>query len=159
MIGEISGEGIHGKLRFRDDHHAGGVLIEPMNDTRTRHAANSFHVGAVVQDGVYECSRIVAGRRVYDESGRLVDDKDVVIFEDDVERNVLRLRLGGHRWWNGDVDDIGFFDLGAGLGGNLTIHLDESGVDKPLQPRPGKVGIEGGQADVEAFAHQNCQAL
>ena len=23
----------------------------------------------------------------------------------------------------------------------------------------GEVGIEGGQADVEAFAHQNCQAL
>ena len=98
-------------------------------------------------------------RRVYDEPRRLVDHKDVVIFEDDVERNVLRLRLGGHGRRDGDVNDVGFIDLGAGLGGDLAIHLDESGVDKPLQPRPGEVGIEGGQADIEAFAHQNCQAL
>ena len=130
-----------------------------MDDARTRHAANSFHVGAVVQDGVHERPRVVAWCRVDDEPRRLVDDKDVVILENDVKRDVLRFRFGGHGWRNGDVDDVGFIDLDAGLGGDFAVHLDESGIDKPLQPRPGEVGIEGGQADVETFAHQNCQAL
>ena len=44
--------------------------------------------------GIDECAVEIAGTRMHDHSGRLVDDHQRVVFIDDVERNVLGLDGG-----------------------------------------------------------------
>ena len=41
-------------------------------------------------NSVYQCSGVVAASGMYDHSGWLVDDQNVIVFEYDVQRNVLR---------------------------------------------------------------------
>ena len=156
---EILGERVHGDLRLGDDHHAGGVLVEPVHDARTRHAADAFEVGAMVQDGVHERAGVVSGRGMDDETGGLVENEDVVIFEEDVERDVLRLRLRRDGRRDRDVERVRLLHLFAGLQHDFAVDLHKSRFDESLEPGTGEVWVQGRQPYVKSFAHQNCQAL
>ena len=52
----------------------------------------------------------VAGARMHDEAGGLVDDDDGVVLVDDVERDCLRLRLGAHRRRHANLEAVARFD-------------------------------------------------
>ena len=156
---EILGERVHGDLRLGDDHHAGGILIEPVHNARARHAADAFEVGAMVQDGVHERAGVVSRRGVDDETGGFVENEDVVIFEEDVQRDVLRLRLCRYGRRNRDVERVRLLHLLAGLQHDLAVDLHKSRFDEPLETGTGEVRVQGRQPYVKSFAHQNCQAL
>ena len=48
----------------------------------------------------------IAGRRMHDHSGRLVDDDQMRILEADIERDRLRFRLGGFGFRQPHGDDL-----------------------------------------------------
>ena len=90
-------------------------------------------------------------RRVDDHSRRLVDDYHVVIFENDVEWNVLGFGNRRNWWWNLDFDLIGIGDLHSRLLGGCAVYRYVPGLDKTLYPRPGEVGIEFNDFLVESL--------
>ena len=78
-----------------DHHQAGGVLVEPVHDARPLHPADAGEAVAAMGDQrIHQRSRGVSGGRMHHEPCRLVDDDDVLVLIDDVERDVFSRRLG-----------------------------------------------------------------
>ena len=69
-----------------DDKQAAGVFVEAVHDAATR----QLHCfGKVVQQGVQQGTVRIARRRMDDQSGRFVNNDDVGVGMNDVERNIL----------------------------------------------------------------------
>jgi hypothetical protein len=77
---------------LRDDEQAGGVAIEPVDESRAQQIAGKTCVD-VCQQRVDQrpARRAVCWMR--DHSGSFIDDEQVVVFVNDVERNRLRAAL------------------------------------------------------------------
>src|SRR6266545_2389315 len=85
-----------GLLRARDDHQAGGVAVEPVDDARPR----GLTTGDVVSEQtVHKRPGRVSRRRMHDETRRLVDDDEVLVRVDEpqLHRFGRELRLA-HGW-------------------------------------------------------------
>ena len=77
-----------------DHHQPGRVLVEPVHDAGPAHPADAGQAGAAMGDQrVDQRAGLVAGRRMHHEALRLVDDDDVVVLVDDIERDILALGL------------------------------------------------------------------
>ncbi len=75
------------RLQGLGDHHqTGGVLVQAVNDTRTRYVDDVWHV---VQQRIEQGAAGVPGSRVHDQPGGLVDDHDVVVFVDDIQFDIF----------------------------------------------------------------------
>ena len=81
---------------FGDDEAAAGFLVEPVDDARSRHAADAAQrTFAMMQQRVDERVFLVPGGGMHDESGGFVDDEQRFVLEQNIERDFFRLRLGG----------------------------------------------------------------
>ena len=76
-------------LRLRDDDEPARVLVEAVHDARARQRGQR---GRVMQQRVLQRAVAVAGARMHDEAGGLVEDEERVVLVDDRERD----RLCGH---------------------------------------------------------------
>ena len=74
------------RQRLRDDQEAARVLVEPMHDAGARHARE---LRRVMQQRVEQRAVAVAGARMHDEPGRLVDDEERVVLGNDRQRDRL----------------------------------------------------------------------
>ena len=86
-------------LAFRRQHDAGGVLVETVDDSRPHLAANAGQPIAAMRDQrVHKRAVGLAGARMDDHAGGLVDDDQVGILIQNVQRDVLCDRTGvAHR--------------------------------------------------------------
>ena len=142
-------------LGLRDDEDAGGVLVETVDEPgAVRLAAPLLRAE---EERVHEGAVPVPDRGVDDEAGRLVEDEEVLVLEEDRERDVLRtqlrLRRRGRR--EDGVDEIAGGDLRGGLRDGATVDGDEARADPLLDLRPGglrKVGEVAEEDAVEALA-------
>ena len=95
MVGEGLRQRLVRAVGLGDDHDAAGVLVEAVDDARPLDAADAGKAGAAMVDQrVDQRAGPVAGAGMDDEAGRLVDDDQVVVLVEDVERDRLALRLG-----------------------------------------------------------------
>ena len=100
-----------------DENQAAGFLVETMHDAGTRLAADLRKLGEAVQQRVDQRAAIavvVGGARsgVHHHAGRLVDDGEVVVLVDDIERNIFG--HGAQRRRRGiaeDGDGLAAFEL------------------------------------------------
>jgi hypothetical protein len=87
---------------------------------------------------VNQRARVVAGRWVNHHPRRFVDDEQVFVFIDNIERN----RLGhGHRrvcLGNLDLDDVSGRHPIRGIG-SLTVDPDQPALDQPRRSRPAQI--------------------
>ena len=95
------------QLRMRrivlgDNHQSGSAAVEAMHDARPLLAADAAQILDVVQQRVDQRATGVTGRGMDDHSCRLVDDDDICVLEHDLERQRLRLDVGGSRLRNID---------------------------------------------------------
>ena len=139
---ERLGESFHRLLRLRNDDEPRSVLVESVDDSRARDAADSGERGAVVEKGVDERSREMPWRRMNDHSWRFVDDDHVVVFENDVEWNILWLGDSRNRRRNFYFDLVRIGDFHSRLVCNRAVYRYMPGFDKTLYSRPREVGIE-----------------
>ena len=93
---------------------------------------------------------LVAGGRVDNQSLRLVDDDDVVVLVDDIERDILALRLRRHRLGHVDCDRIAGGDMISGVADGGPLGGDGTGQDQRLQPRARQFRAEHREHAVEA---------
>ena len=118
------------------DHQAGGVLVEPVHDARTLDAADPGQAGAAMGDqGVNQRAGFVARGGMHHKPAGLVDDDDVVVLIDNIERDILTggLRRNGLR--DVDCDRIAGGDMISGVADGGASEADGTSQDQRLQPR------------------------
>ncbi len=94
MVGELGGERAVGAVGLGHHHQPGGVLVEPVHDAGPLDAADAGEAVAAMGDQrIDQRAGGVAGGRVHHEARRLVDDDELVVLVDDVERDRFALRL------------------------------------------------------------------
>ena len=77
-----------GGNRLRHYHQTRGVFIQTVNNTGTRYVGNRR---IIMKECVKYRTVRIARARVNNKVARLVDDQNVVIFVDDIQRDILRL--------------------------------------------------------------------
>ena len=92
---------------------------------RARDAADPRQLPtAVMEQRVDQGPVVVARRGVDNEAGRLVDNDEVIVFERDVERNVLWRGRSGDGLWNRNGEARARGELGRGVGRRLAGECD-----------------------------------
>ena len=141
-----------GGKRAGDNHEAGRVAVEAVDDARTGHLAE---LGIAPQQAVEQRAAGVARARMHDETGGLVDDDDRIVLVDHVELHVLLGREGERLVKMGLLEQrdlVALGDLLAHLLDDLAVHLDASLLDELLQTSSGNIGHQGGENLVKAFS-------
>ena len=91
MIGKGLGQRAVRGVGLGDHHDAAGLLVEAVHDARPLDPADARKaVAAMVDQRVDQRAGPVAGAGMHDQTGRLVDDDDVVVLVEDVERRSPR---------------------------------------------------------------------
>ena len=89
-LGERAGQPPVRYFRLRHDHQTRGVAIETMHDAGTS-VAPAREPRPARRQCVDQCVVPVPGSRVDDESSRLADYQEMIVFEHDVEGHRVRL--------------------------------------------------------------------
>ncbi len=93
MVGKFGGEAAMRLVGLGHDQKPARVLVETVDDAGPRDAADAGEARAAMGDERIDEGLVgVAGARMDDEAGRLVDDDERVVLIDDVERDRLALR-------------------------------------------------------------------
>ena len=154
MIGKGRGKRPVRPVGLGHDHDAARVLVQPVDDSRPADAADARQaVAAMVDQGVDQRAGPIAGRRVDDQAGRLVDHDQLVVLEEDVQCDRLTHRCGGFGWRQLDGDRFASGQPAAGLGHRPAADPDRSAAYQRLNAASRKAFAEGaGQPLVEAAA-------
>ncbi len=137
VVGELRRQRLVRGVGLGHHHQPGGVLVEPVHDARPLDAADAGQAGAAVGDQrIDQRAGFVAGGRMHDETFRFVDDDDVVVLVDDVERDVLRFRLGGNGGRHVDCDRIARGDMISGVANGPGADRNRTCEDQGFQSRP-----------------------
>ena len=139
-----------------NDHQSAGGAIEAMHNSGAQFAANLGKLLEVVQQGIDQrclVARVVgcARARVYHHAGGLVDNGEVVVLIDDVERNFLR--NGAQRRtlrWARDCNPLIALEAQRGFGASV-VDEDFAGFDELLNAGAADLGDLRGQVLVETL--------
>lgn len=132
--GELGGESAVGCIVAGDEEDAAGAGVEAVDDPRAQIAAHAGESPEMVQKSVDERAGFAAGARVDDEAGGLVDGDQVVIFEENVEGDLLGFGAQGAERSGFDVDALAAPEPVGGFAG-APVHQHAAGVDPLLKPR------------------------
>ena len=93
--GELLGQPLMGDVVLGDDQQARRILVDPVDDPGPRHAADAATgSAAMMEQRVDQRPVAVAGGGMDDQPGGLVDHQQMLVLEDDRQRDVLRLVMG-----------------------------------------------------------------
>ena len=136
VIGELRAQPLMRAVVLGDDQKAGGVLVEPVHDARPLHAADAGERVAAMRDQrVDQCAGRMPGRRMHHEAARLVDDDEIVVLVDDIERDIFALRLRIVRRRHVDHDRVGGVDAVFGIADGPPADRDRAVENERFQPR------------------------
>ena len=134
-----------------DHHQACRVLVEPVHDARPADAADAGKAGAAMgNQRVDQRAALVAGGRMHDQPFWLVDDDDVVVLIDNVERDILAHRLRRNGFGNVDCDRSSSNDMISGVADGVAPGGDGTGQNQRFQPRARQFRAEHREHAVEA---------
>ena len=143
--GDGGAEPAVGQIGLGDDHEPRRIAIEAMHDAGA--PFGSARQGRSARDqGVDQGVVPVAGGRMNDETGRLVDDREVLVLEEYVERDGGGLK-GAGRLVLGEPDDDGIAaGEQSGCAGRCPIHRHRAVGDQPGRLGAGKPQLIGEEA-------------
>lgn len=140
-----------GDVGFRNDDAAGRVLVQAVDDARALDAADAGKFSlAVVEQGVDQGAIGISRGGMDDHAGGFVEDDEVVVFEQDFQRDVLRCVVQRDGFGHDDGDAVAELYGIARLGG-VAVDLDVLLADERLDPRAGKIRETGGEKGVDAL--------
>lgn len=133
--GERRRESDVGLVGLGNDHQTAGILVEAVNDAGACLSADAGKgVPAVGQQCMDEGSTGMTGARVDHESGRLVDDEQVLVLMDDDQRNVFA-HQGRIGWrWHRKNKVVPWFDPEGRLRYRPPAAREASLLDEGLDP-------------------------
>ena len=111
-------------LILSHDHQTGGISVQSVHDTRTRQRSENRIVG---KQAVEKCIVPMPGRRMNHETGRLVDDEDVLVLVNDIKvhRNRFESKILSSRCQL-YPDRVRENHLMTGLDNRFAVHLDRT---------------------------------
>src|SRR4029077_9565627 len=71
---------------LRNDHNAGGILVQTMNDAGPPLAADTFYIGTMMQKRVHQCALGSPRRRMDNNPSRLVDNDTICVLIEYIQR-------------------------------------------------------------------------
>ena len=149
MVGQLGGEELVRVVVFCRDDEPARVAVDAMHDAGAQRAADAGEtVAAVVEQGVDQGAVRMARRGMDDEPARLVDDDDVVVLVDNVQRDVLRNGVDGRGLFGGEFDLLVSRELVA-LVRRFAVHEDTPVLDGFRRGGAGQVFNCAGEAGVE----------
>ncbi len=104
----------------------------------------------MVKESVDERAGPVPAGGVHDEPGLFVDGDEVLIFKDDVQRDIFGERLRGGKLGERDADTVAGAEDGGGFGGAIVDH-DDSGFDELLKHGAGIIGEAVAKVQIDAL--------
>jgi len=113
---------------FCCDKAAACFLIEPVNDARPFFSADTRQCPAVVQQRVDQRVLVATRARMNRHAGRLVDDDQIVVFEENLQWNRFRSGFDFFRRRIGEFDLVACSDNVVWPGGR-TVETNEAGVN------------------------------
>ena len=150
-----------GRQRFRHHHDSRSVLVQPLHDAGPRRLRQ---LGTVMQQGVDQGAVGVARAGVNHQARGLVDNDEMLVFMDDVQREGLAGPVLVPVFQQGvDLDDRAGAH-GVFLRQGRAIDRDEAGLYPALQARAGMLRTQQSQRLVQPFAamplrHSHTQCL
>ena len=134
--------------RPRDDDEAGGVAVEAVDDAGALELAAR---NAVREQALHERPPSQARRRMHDDSGRLVDDEQVLVLVGDAKAQLLRLEGFGGRRAAVELDRLAAGKSEA-LGAATAVDADRAAREETLGLGARSDLWQRGQEAVEALA-------
>ena len=108
--------------RLGRDEQAGGVLVDAVDDTGARDAADARKaVAAMGEQGVDQGTVGAARSRMHHHAGRLVDHDQMIVLEGDLERDGLRRRPRGRGRRHVDREALAGRNLHRGRGNDPAV--------------------------------------
>ncbi len=136
-------------LRFSDHQEARGVAVQSMDNPRSLHPTDAGQCPAVGEQGMHQRAGASSGARMDDHSRSFIQDDEVLVLMQDVERD----RLWCEQEWPSrrDVE----LDVLAGshpMARLLRVAADQDvpALDEPLDPRS-RQAARPGQEHVQAL--------
>ena len=117
VVGELLGQRLMRAVVLGHHHQPGGVLVEPVHDARPL-ARRRCRTGCAPQWAISALTSVPVSWPAAGCTTRpvgLVDDDDVVVLIDDIERDILAGGLGGDRLRHVDCDRIAGGDMISGV--------------------------------------------
>ena len=153
MGGELLGQARHHLLGFGRHQKAGRILVQAMNYARAGYPAHTLQtVAAMGDEGVDKGSIRIAGSRMDNKAGLLVDNDEMLVLIDDLEGNGLPKRFRRNRWGEHQDKTLFGFDSIIGVFYGLAPRADPSTGNQGLQARATELGKFGSKKPVEAPA-------
>lgn len=89
-------EFFHGTVILRNEDETARILVEPMDDSGAFHAVYHREIAEVVEECIYERSRIseFTGNRMGIDSWVFTNDREILIIEDNLQIHIFRLEMG-----------------------------------------------------------------
>ena len=87
----------------------------------------------MVEQGIDQCPVEIACRRMDDQAGGFVHDQQMLILEDDRQRDVLRRVVRRFGFGNGQAEALATPDLGRGVADRASIRLERAAADQVFQ--------------------------
>ena len=150
---EIGGQRPMGGVVLCGHDQAAGILVQAMDDARATFASDAREGHSTMGDeGVDQCAIRIAGSGVHHHAGRLVDDDEILVFEDDREVHRLAFWLGRHRLGHDQQENLAGFDPVRRVGYGRAAGADVARLDQLLEAAARQAGEPPCQESVEPFS-------
>jgi len=135
-------------------HYTARVAVEPMDDTRPAHAADARErVTAMMDQRVHQRAGPISGPWMHDQARWLVDHNQCLVLVENVEGDVLALRLRGLGFGQRNAIELAGRYLPLWLGHGPSVEGHGTFPDERLDAAAGEIrGKSSGQPLVEAIA-------
>jgi hypothetical protein len=144
-----------GAVVFSNEDEAARLFVKAMDDARTEIAAGGGEFVEVEEERIDEGAAVAfviagTGSGVDHHAGWLVDDGEIFVFVEDVERDVFGCGMERRRLRRAfDLNGLAAVELLFGLGG-VTINADLASFDQELDSGSGDIREGLGQVLIEA---------
>lgn len=129
-----AGQGMMGTVMFGRNNKAGGKPVYTVDDTGAGNTANARKGSpAMGKQGVDQRAVPGAGCRVHHHAGRLVDNNDIPVFIDNIQRNAFRSRHRICRRGNDKADRFARPDPEGRIPAHRSVFPEHAAFDQRLK--------------------------